>query len=229
MSVALVGPTLRLEGVDFEYRIGRRVIRVLDGVNLSVSPQRMTAIVGASGSGKTTLLHILGMLRTPTRGRVEIFGRDTRDLSETERSWIRATEISFVFQSYQLLHGWTALENVELALTYSGVPPSERTRRAVAALEAVGLGDRAGHYPLELSGGEQQRVGIARALVSEPTVILADEPTGNLDRSSAAEVMELLRDASSTAAVVLVTHNPDLAQQADSCVEVEGGQLRWLR
>jgi putative ABC transport system ATP-binding protein len=205
------------------------VISVLSGVSFSVSPRRMTAVVGASGTGKTTLLQILGMLRTPTSGRVEIFGRDVGTLSEGERSWIRATEISFVFQSYQLLQGWTALENVELALTYSGVPPAERTRRAAAALENVGLGHRAAHYPMELSGGEQQRVGIARALVSEPSVILADEPTGNLDRSSAESIMTLLRDAAATAAVVLVTHNPDLAQQADSCVEVEGGHLRWLR
>lgn len=229
MSLAVVGPSLRLEGVDFEYRIGTRVISVLSGVSFSVSPRRMTAVVGASGTGKTTLLQILGMLRTPTSGRVEIFGRDVGTLSEGERSWIRATEISFVFQSYQLLQGWTALENVELALTYSGVPPAERTRRAAAALENVGLGHRAAHYPMELSGGEQQRVGIARALVSEPSVILADEPTGNLDRSSAESIMTLLRDAAATAAVVLVTHNPDLAQQADSCVEVEGGHLRWLR
>lgn len=228
MSAARIAPSLRLEDVHFEYRIGRRVVSVLDGVSMSVLPRRMTAVVGASGAGKTTLLHILGMLRTPTRGRVEILGRDSADLPERERAWIRATEISFVFQSFQLLHGWTALENVELALTYSGVSPPERAERAAEALAQVGLQHRAAHYPVELSGGEQQRVGIARALVSEPAVILADEPTGNLDRSAAESVMKLLREACDVAAVVLVTHNPELARQADTCVEVANGHLRWL-
>jgi putative ABC transport system ATP-binding protein len=200
-------------------------VSALRGVSLRIDEGEFAAILGPSGSGKSTLMHLLGCLDRPTTGLLRIGGRDVAGLSETELAELRNTAIGFVFQSFHLLARTSARENVALPLIYKGVPRAERRRRATEALATVGLGHRLDHRPSQLSGGEQQRVAIARALVGEPQVVLADEPTGNLDTKTGDEVMELLErlNGERGVAIVLVTHEPEVAARARRQIHVRDG------
>jgi putative ABC transport system ATP-binding protein len=211
-----------------EYRVGPSTIRALDGIDLSVPQREFLAVVGVSGSGKSTLLHLLGGLDTPSSGAIRVGGRELGDLSARDRTLYRRSVVGFVFQSYYLVPSLTAEENVALALTFQGTFGEERRRRAAEAIRRVGLGKRGGHRPGQLSGGEQQRVAIARAIVHEPPLLLADEPTGNLDRATAEEVLSLVRtihhDLGTT--IVMVTHDEETARRvADRVVRIRDGRF----
>jgi len=216
---------LELEAVVKEYP-GSPPVRALDGVDLRVDAGEMVAVRGPSGSGKSTLLNLVGLLDRPTEGTVRVQGTDVAALSDARLSALRSRAIGFVFQSFLLLDGLTAVENVATGLLYRGVARPERRERALAALARVHLGHRAGHRPAQLSGGERQRVAIARALVSDPSILLADEPTGNLDSRSGEAVLELLRAlhaAGST--IVLITHDPQVGAAAARQVLVRDGRI----
>ena len=221
--------TAALEAVDVRrsYQLDGVAVEALRGVSLRIDPGDYVAVVGPSGSGKSTLMHLLGGLDRPTAGVLRVDGRDVAALSDEVLAGLRNATIGFVFQSFQLLARTTAVDNVALPLVYRGVGRGERRRRAGAALESVGLGHRLGHRPSQLSGGEQQRVAIARALVGEPRVVLADEPTGNLDTASGAEVLAILErlNAEAGTAVVLVTHDREVAARARRRVYVRDGLL----
>jgi putative ABC transport system ATP-binding protein len=219
-------PLITLEGISRVYQTGRIDVRALDGLDLVVNHGEFLAVVGPSGSGKTTLMNIVGCLDRPTSGRYVLDGTAVEELDDNGLAEVRSRSIGFVFQSYNLLSRTTALDNVATALAYQGVGRRDRMRRATAALERLGLGDRLDHEPTELSGGQQQRVAIARALVTEPAILLADEPTGNLDTHSGAEVMGILRELhASGRTVVLITHDADVAESADRQVHVRDGRL----
>lgn len=211
--------------VTRSYDHGGVAVEALRGVSLRVNPGEYAAIIGPSGSGKSTLMHLLGCLDRPSTGVLRVGGRDVSGLSDTELAALRNTEVGFVFQSFQLLARTSAVDNVSMPLVYRGVRRGERKDRAVAALESVGLGHRLTHRPSQLSGGEQQRVAIARALVGEPGILLADEPTGNLDTRSGADVMAILErlNAERGVAVVLVTHDVDVAGRARRQIRVRDG------
>ena len=205
-------PLISLQGISRVYQTGRIDVRALDGVDLVVERGEFLAVVGPSGSGKSTLMNIVGCLDRPTAGRYVLDGTAVEDLDDDGLAAVRSRSIGFVFQSYNLLPRTSALDNVATALAYQGVGRRDRARRATAALERLGLGDRLDHEPTELSGGQQQRVAIARALVTEPALLLADEPTGNLDTASGAEVMGILRELHATGrTIVLITHDGDVA------------------
>jgi putative ABC transport system ATP-binding protein len=208
------------------HRTGDVSVEALRGVSFVVDPGEFVAIMGPSGSGKTTLLGILGCLDRPTTGSYRLVGQEMSGLSETRRARVRGERIGFVFQAYNLLPRSTAFKNVELPLIYAGVRAAERRSRALEALAAVGLSQRAHHLPSQLSGGEQQRVAIARALVVQPSVVLADEPTGNLDSASADEVLTILEQVNRQGAtIVMVTHSSQVAERASRIVRFEDGRV----
>ncbi len=221
--------TPAIEAVDVTrvYSLGGTEVQALRGVSLRVEAGEYASIVGPSGSGKSTLMHLLGLLDRPSSGVITVGGRDATSLSDSELAVLRNETIGFVFQSFQLLSRTTAIDNVALPLLYRGVSKRERRERAAAALDAVGLGGRKGHKATELSGGEQQRVAIARALVGEPQLLLADEPTGNLDTRTGGEVMETLErlNADRGVAVVLVTHDRDIADRTGRQIYVRDGLI----
>jgi putative ABC transport system ATP-binding protein len=225
--MATPDPLLQLEDVTKVYHMGDIEVPALRGVSLAVEEGSFVAIMGASGSGKSTLMNIIGCLDRPTTGRYLLAGQEVSTLTRDELAEKRNSTLGFVFQSFNLLSRTSALENVELPLLYGGVSTRERHRRARAALERVGLGDRLRHEPNQMSGGQQQRVAIARALVSNPKVILADEPTGNLDSRTSVEIIAIfqqLREAGIT--IVLVTHEPDIARFASRVVMMRDGRVR---
>ena len=221
-------PTIRLDGVYKTYDLGEIQVQALRGVSLQIFPGEFVAIMGASGSGKSTLMNILGCLDKPTKGHYFLDGKDVSGFTKDELARIRSHKFGFVFQQFNLLSRTSALENVELPTIYAGVPVEERARRAEEALERVGLSDRAGHFPSQLSGGQQQRVAIARALVNNPSLLLADEPTGNLDSRTSVEIMDILQKLNDQhgLTVVIVTHEPDIAQYAKRAVEFRDGKLK---
>jgi putative ABC transport system ATP-binding protein len=221
-------PTIRLENVHKTYDLGEFQVHALRGVSLDIYPGEFVAVMGASGSGKSTLMNILGALDKPTKGHYFLDGKDVSVLTKGDLARIRSHKIGFVFQQFNLLSRTSALENVELPTIYSGVPVAERGPRAQAALNRVGLADRAGHHPSQLSGGQQQRVAIARALVNSPSLLLADEPTGNLDSRTSVEIMDIFQKLNTEQGltVVIVTHEPDIAQYAKRAMEFRDGKMK---
>ncbi len=218
---------IRVEDVQRIYDLGETKVAALRGVSLEIARGEFVAIMGASGSGKSTFMNMLGCLDRPTSGRYFLEGTDVAQMTKSELARIRNRRIGFVFQGFNLLSRTTALENVELPTLYAKISRDERTDRAVRALQMVGLGDRVGHFPSQLSGGQQQRVAIARALVNQPSILLADEPTGNLDSRTSVEIMDIfqrLNDSGLT--IVLVTHEPDIAQFAKRNVVFRDGQIQ---
>lgn len=219
-------PIIEIQGVKKIYDLGETKVLALDGVDLKIFPNDYVAIMGPSGSGKSTMMNMLGCLDTPTEGVYMFGGEDVADMTDDELADIRNRRIGFVFQSFNLLPRATTLRNVELPLVYAGIDAYTRQERAEQALEKVGLGDRMSHRPNELSGGQRQRVAVARALVNNPSIILADEPTGNLDSKTGKEIMALfdnLHAAGNT--IILVTHEDDIAKHARRCVRLLDGKI----
>jgi putative ABC transport system ATP-binding protein len=215
---------IELSDVHKTYRSGALAVGALRGLTLSIAAGEYVAVMGPSGSGKSTLMHILGCLDVPTQGRYQLAGEDVGAMSEEQLAGIRNRRIGFVFQQFNLLATMPAWRNVELPLSYSGAGRAERRERAVTALRRVGLGDRIQHRPGELSGGEQQRVAVARALVTEPDLLLADEPTGNLDSASTADILALLGGLHAAGrTIVVITHEPDVARRAQRTVRMLDG------
>jgi putative ABC transport system ATP-binding protein len=217
---------LRLNGISKEYRMDGVVFQALKNITISIHEGEFMAIMGPSGSGKSTLMHIIGCLDRPTSGNVLIEGRDIMTANEKEMAEIRNTHIGFVFQQFNLLRKTTALSNVELPLVYAKVAPSERRKKAMDMLTLVGLGDKTANFASQLSGGQQQRVAIARALVTNPSIILADEPTGNLDSKSGRDIMDLLKRLHSEGkTIIIVTHDENIAQNARRIIRITDGEV----
>ena len=217
---------IELEAVRKTYASGAIAVEALRGIDAEIREGEYVAVVGRSGSGKSTLMHILGCLDVLTSGSYRLAGKDVSELGETALAVVRNRQIGFVFQQFNLLAPMSAWRNVELPLVYAGVPRAARRERAHRALAQVGLSDRADHRPGELSGGQQQRVAVARALVTEPAMILADEPTGNLDSTASADVLRLIREVhASGRTIVLITHEHDVADQADRVLTLRDGRL----
>ncbi len=220
------GPVIRTQDLWRIYQMGSEQVAALRGVSLNIQHNEYVAIMGPSGSGKSTLMNLIGCLDTPTRGEYWLNGQLVSALNDDQLAHIRNKEIGFVFQTFNLLARATALHNVELPLVYAGVPPAERAERALQALRSVDLESRKHHKPNELSGGQRQRVAIARALVNRPSIILADEPTGNLDSVTSAEIMGLLeRLWEQGQTIVLVTHESDIAEHAHRAIFIRDGQI----
>lgn len=208
------------------YNPGENEVRALDGVNLKISKGEFVAIIGQSGSGKSTLMNMLGCLDVPSFGQYFLNGRDVSTMKDDDLSDVRNKEIGFIFQGFNLIPNLTAVENVELPLIYRGISKEERKELSVKALEIVGLSHRMDHKPAEMSGGQQQRVAIARAIAAKPPVILADEPTGNLDSHSSKEILEILKELHKTGrTVILITHDNDIAAQAKRVVRIKDGKI----
>ena len=217
---------IRLQGITREYQMGSERVLALRGVDLEIGRNEYVAIMGPSGSGKSTMMNMLGCLDTPSAGQYWLNGQEVSTMVDDDLARVRNREIGFVFQTFNLLPRATALANVELPLVYAGVSTRERKRRAEAALERVGLGNRMDHRPNELSGGQRQRVAIARALVNEPSILLADEPTGNLDSATSVEIMRVFGSLHAQGqTVILVTHEPDIAAHAHRVVVLRDGKV----
>jgi putative ABC transport system ATP-binding protein len=220
------GPVIELEQVGKLYRTGSIEVEALRGVSLAIARGEYVAIMGPSGSGKSTLMHILGCLDVPTSGRYRLAGEDVGEMDEIELAEVRNRRVGFVFQQFNLLPSLTALRNVEIPLSYAGVSGERRRRRAIEALDRVGLGDRVAHRPGELSGGQQQRVAVARALVTDPDLVLADEPTGNLDSTTSTEVLALFDELHRQGrTVVLITHESEVARRAVQIIRLRDGAV----
>jgi putative ABC transport system ATP-binding protein len=219
-------PVIRTEAIKKDYELGAEVVHAVRGVDLVIERGEFVAVMGPSGSGKSTFMNLLGCLDTPTEGKYWLNGALVSELSDDELARVRNREIGFVFQTFNLLPRATSLHNVELPLIYAGVSSKERRRRAEEKLELVGLEDRMGHRPPELSGGQRQRVAIARALVNEPALLLADEPTGNLDSATSSEIMDVLVKLNAAGqTIVLVTHEHDIAAHAHRQVHLRDGVI----
>ena len=221
-----MGVLVQIEDMCKIYNPGENEVRALDYVSVSIEEGEFVAIIGQSGSGKSTLMNMLGCLDVPTSGKYILNGQDVSDLNDDELSDIRNQEIGFIFQGFNLIPNLTALENVELPLIYRGVSRGERNELSRKALEKVGLGHRIHHKPAEMSGGQQQRVAIARAIAQAPPVILADEPTGNLDSRSTGEIMQILQELHSEGrTVILITHDNEIAAQAKRVIKIKDGRI----
>jgi putative ABC transport system ATP-binding protein len=219
-------PILKLRGITRDFKLGSQTVHVLKGIDLDIFKNSYVALMGPSGSGKSTLMNLLGCLDTPTAGSYELNGNDVSVMGDNELAEIRNHEIGFVFQTFNLLPRSTALENVALPLVYAGLGKEEREARAAEVLTQVGLADRMDHRPNQLSGGQRQRVAVARALVNNPALILADEPTGNLDSKTSLEIMKLFDEIQAAGnTVVLVTHEEDIAQHAKRVIRLVDGQI----
>ena len=217
---------LQLRGITRDFKLGSQVVHVLKGIDLNIAKNEYVALMGPSGSGKSTLMNLLGCLDTPTSGSYELNGTDVSSLNDNALAEIRNSEIGFVFQTFNLLPRSTALENVALPLVYAGLSKEERLARAAEVLDQVGLADRMDHRPNQLSGGQRQRVAVARALVNKPALILADEPTGNLDSKTSLEIMKLFDEIQSAGnTVILVTHEEDIAQYAKRVIRLVDGNI----
>jgi len=217
---------IHLAGIERVFQVGDEAVHALSHVNLSVAAGEHIAIMGPSGSGKSTLLNIIGLLDRPDKGSYQLDDVDTTELSDQEQAEVRSHKIGFIFQFFHLVPRLTAAENVELPLMLAGMDPEERKTRVQGALKALGLSERARHRPDQLSGGQRQRVAIARATVMEPHIILADEPTGNLDRASGHEVVQILEDLNEKGiAIIMVTHDPDLGRRAARRIQMVDGQI----
>ncbi len=222
----IMAELIKIENMYKIYEMGSEKVHALDGVNITINEHEFVAIVGPSGSGKSTLMNMIGCLDTPTSGKYFLDGNDISKMKDTQLTMIRRQKVGFIFQQFNLLSKSSALENVELPAMYNGVSAKERKKKAVAALERVGLGERLKHRPTELSGGQQQRVAIARALVNDPPVLLADEPTGNLDSHSGAEVMKMIKELHAQGnTIILITHDHDVAEHAPRIIEIKDGKI----
>lgn len=208
------------------YRIGNVEVKALNDISLNIEKHEFVSIIGPSGSGKSTLMNMIGLLDVPTHGKYYLDGSEVIGLTDNQLADIRNHKIGFIFQGFNLIQKLNALENVELPLIYQGIPSKERYERSAEALNLVGLGDRIHHRPTELSGGQQQRVAIARALVGSPPIILADEPTGNLDSKSGKDIMQMLKELHAKGnTIILITHDNDIAMQAKRIVRIQDGQI----
>ncbi|MGI9101537.1 MAG: ABC transporter ATP-binding protein [Terriglobales bacterium] len=227
-AAAFSGAVIHVEDVHKYYELGETRVHALRGISVDIAAGEFVAVMGASGGGKSTFMNILGCLDRPSSGRYLLEGTDVSQLTKSDLAAIRNRQIGFVFQGFNLLSRTTALENVELPTNYARIPREEGTKRALHALAQVNLSDRAEHFPSQLSGGQQQRVAIARALVNQPTILLADEPTGNLDSRTAVEIMDIFQQLNEQKGltIVLVTHEPDIAQFAKRTLFFRDGKIR---
>lgn len=227
MSSSIMNPLIKIEDVWKIYQLGKTELKVLQGVNLEIAQGAFLALMGPSGSGKSTLLHIIGCLDVPTKGRILLEGEDISKLSPDELAQIRGRKIGFIFQQFNLFANLNALENVMLPMVFRGVPEEERKKRAKNLLDSLGLEKRIFHKPSELSGGEQQRIAVARALANNPEIIVADEPTGNLDSTTGNKIMEILIDLhqKEKKTIIVVTHDPAIAGYSKEIINIKDGQI----